>query len=82
MPRLLLKIDYKEPNYFIGDLVERIKIKLNEGIKEEELSDVQDYILDIDDLNSIIEKNKSNIEKCTILNIDDRLKLSNKIIEI
>ena len=44
----------------------RIKIKLNEGIKEEELSDVQDYILDIDDLNSIIEKNKNNIEKCTM----------------
>lgn len=82
MPRLLLKIDYKEPNYFIGDLVERIKIKLNEGIKEDELSDTQDYILDVDELNEVINKNKDKIEKCSIINLDERLMLSNKIIEI
>jgi CRISPR-associated protein Csh2 len=47
MPRLLVKIDYKEPGYFIGDLDSYLKLKCE---KIEKIRGPQDFILDISDL--------------------------------
>jgi CRISPR-associated protein Csh2 len=47
MPRLLVKIDYKEPGYFIGDLDCYLKLKCE---KIEKIRGTQDFTLDMSDL--------------------------------
>ena len=75
MPRLLIKIDYSQPSYFIGDLVERIKVRCDQNVKEDALSDVADYSLDVTELNAVLEKNQDKIARITVLQ-DERLLLS------
>lgn len=70
MPRLLLKVDYKEGNYHIGDLDKLIKLKSEK--KDEQIRDVSDYILDVNELVKILNENKDKIESIN-LRIDDRL---------
>lgn len=82
MPRLLVKIDYKEPNFFIGDLLERLSIIPNNGIKEDELIDIDNYKLNTKKLNEILEKYKDKINSIEIINQDDRIQLSEEIKEI
>jgi CRISPR-associated protein Csh2 len=79
MPRLLVKIDYKEPNFFIGDLIERLSIIPNDDVKEDELSDVGEYKLDTKLLNEVLAKHKSKIDKISVINIDERIKLTEEI---
>ncbi len=78
MPRLLIKIDYNEPNFFIGDLIERLSILPNEGIKMDELSDVADYKLDTKELNNIFSKKIDKIGKIVTIK-DDRILLTEEI---
>lgn len=59
-PRLLLKVNYSEENYFIGEL--KNYIKLETGLREEEIRDVSDYKLDISELLAVIEDNFDKIE--------------------
>ncbi|PUU90624.1 CRISPR-associated protein, Csh2 family [Halanaerobium congolense] len=59
-PRLLLKVNYSEENYFIGEL--KNYIKLETGLREEEIRDVSDYNLDISELLAVIEDNFDKIE--------------------
>lgn len=80
MPRLLVKIDYSQPLYFIGDLVERIKITCDQGIKEDALSDVSNYTLDVTDLNAVLQKNIDKIARITVLQ-DERILLSAPIFQ-
>ncbi|HEY5536602.1 MAG TPA: type I-B CRISPR-associated protein Cas7/Csh2 [Ignavibacteria bacterium] len=82
MPRLLVKIDYKEPNYFIGDLIERLSIIPNDGVKEDELIDVGDYKLDTRKLNETLKKYNSKIDKIHVINIDERIRLTEELIKI
>ena len=78
MPRLLIKIDYKEKGFFIGELAERMKIVRNDNVKEEELSDVADYVLDTTELNTVLKKYDAKIDKITVMQ-DERIKLSSPI---
>jgi len=80
MPRLLIKIDYSEKGFFIGDLVERLKLTPNEGYKLEDLSDISEYTIDTRELNNQLEKYQDKIEKIHIT-IDDRVKLSDPIFQ-
>jgi len=82
MPRLLVKIDYKEPNYFIGDLIERLNMIPNDGVKEGELIDVGDYKLDTSKLNETLQKYSSKIDKISLINIDERIQLTEDILKI
>jgi CRISPR-associated protein Csh2 len=84
MPRLLIKIDYREDTggFFIGDLVERLKIKYLDGKSEESLADVSDLILDISALNAEIKKNTGKIASVKVLNHDERLSLSEPVHQI
>lgn len=59
-PRLLLKVNYSEENYFIGEL--KNYIKLETGLREEEIRDLSDYNLDISELLAVIEDNFDKIE--------------------
>jgi len=59
-PRMLLKVNYSEENYFIGEL--KNYIKLATDLREEEIRDVSDYKLDVSALLSVIEANSEKIE--------------------
>lgn len=77
MPRLLVKIDYKE-GFFIGDLAERLVLIPKEGKKEESYEDIEDFTVDTSRLVAALEKYGDKIERITVQQ-DDRLILSNSI---
>jgi len=58
-PRMLLKVNYSEENYFIGEL--KNYIKLDTDLREEEIRDVSDYKLDISELLAVLEANSNKI---------------------
>jgi len=72
MPRLLLKITYKEPGYFIGDLDKLIKLTDYEN--EFSIRSTKDFKLDISSLIDIAEKNKDKIE-CIEYKLDENLQI-------
>ena len=73
LPRLLIKINYKEENYHIGGLLN--KIKLNKKVDDEAIRSPKDYNVDLSELSYCIEKNKEKIESIEYI-IDDDLVLS------
>lgn len=63
-PRLLLKIDYKEPNFLIGDLDSFLKLITNENISAlEKIRDAGDYKIDLTGLSNVLKQYSSKIEK-------------------
>jgi CRISPR-associated protein Csh2 len=81
MPRLLVKIDYKKPQFFIGDLVERLQLIPETGIDELAINDASDYTIDISALNAVLQQHR---EKIAAINVqqDERLRLSEPIFTI
>jgi len=75
MPRLLLKVNYKEENYHLGDLDKLIKIKNIDNIQEEKIRDIGDIELDANELIEILNNNKDKI-KSIDLKIDERVKIN------
>ncbi|KYC44492.1 MAG: hypothetical protein APG12_01691 [Candidatus Methanofastidiosum methylothiophilum] len=71
MPRLLIKIDYLENNYHIGDLDKMIEI--SSDLSDEQLRDISDFRLDISKLINTLVKNKDKISSVNYI-IDDRTK--------
>jgi CRISPR-associated protein Csh2 len=59
-PRLLVKVNYKSSNFFIGDLDK--KIKLSDYDNELKIRSIKDFALDISDLLAAIQVNKNHIE--------------------
>lgn len=74
-PRLLLKINYKENNYHIGDLDRLIKIKSDK--QEETIRDVSELSLNTSELAKRINEEKDVIKDIN-LKIDGRLKTNLK----
>jgi CRISPR-associated protein Csh2 len=72
IPRLLLKVNYNEKNYHIGDLDSMIKLESDK--RDEELRDPQDYVLDAANLLETLKANKHKI-KSIDLALDPRLNL-------
>ncbi|MFZ2455943.1 MAG: type I-B CRISPR-associated protein Cas7/Csh2 [Candidatus Altiarchaeia archaeon] len=72
LPRLLLKVEYKEKNYHIGDLDKLIKIKSKK--RDEEIRDISDVELDISELISALNTNKDKIKSISKL-VDYRTKI-------
>ncbi|HEC56529.1 MAG TPA: type I-B CRISPR-associated protein Cas7/Csh2 [Candidatus Syntrophoarchaeum butanivorans] len=70
-PRLLLKVNYSEENYHIGDL-DRM-IKLVSEIPDENIRDIEDVRLDITTLINKL-KDKRDLIKDVELLVDDRVK--------
>ncbi len=75
MPRLLLKVNYKEENYHLGDLDKLIKIKNIENIPEEKIRDISDVELDANELVEILNNNKEKIKSIN-LKIDERVRIN------
>jgi len=60
MPRLLLRVNYREDNYHIGDLDKLIKIESDKT--DEELRNITDLKIDLTDLISKLRENSDKIE--------------------
>ena len=71
-PRLLLKVNYDEPNFFIGELKNYINLETKK--RKEEIRDVEDYHLDIIDLINVLDSNKDKIKNIEYL-INPRIEL-------
>lgn len=81
MPRLLMKINYKEKNYHIGDLDKLLKLKSE--IRAEEIRDVEDYALDATQLLDALHVNSDKIKDIDLM-LDKRVtfKLKNEQIDL
>lgn len=77
MPRLLVKVDY-QPGFFIGDLVERLKLIPNMGMSEENYSDITDFTINSDEFISTLRKHRNKIIDITVI-ADDNVKLTTEI---
>ena len=78
MPRLIVKIDYKESNFFIGDLLERLTLIPIEGKKEESYEDIKDFEINTKGLNQALAAYDAKIAKITVMQ-DDRVQLSEPV---
>lgn len=78
VPRLLVKVNYKEEYYHIGDLIKAIK--LDSDKEDEQIRDVEDYILNIEKLIEVLKANKDKIEDVE-LKVDERLNTNIDIIK-
>jgi CRISPR-associated protein Csh2 len=81
MPRLLVKVDYTEPQFFIGDLLEYLRMDYVEGQDNDTLTDTSDYVLDVSRLNTVLDKHRDKIGAIHV-QLDDRLQLSEDILRI
>lgn len=60
VPRLLLKVNYKESSYHIGDI--NSKMKLVTSLPDEELRDISQLSIDVTELIKILKQNSSKID--------------------
>lgn len=87
MPRLLMKINYNEKNYHIGDL--NALLELKSEIRDEEIRDVEDYILDATQLLDKLDANRDKIrdidlmldERVTFKRESERIDLAKELVE-
>jgi len=75
MPRLLLKINYKEKNYHIGDL--NVLVKLRSDIRDEAIRDIKDYVLDVTELLNVLHVNNDKIKDIDLI-LDKRITFTHK----
>lgn len=79
MPRLLMKINYNEKNYHIGDL--NALLELKSDIRDEEIRDVEDYILDVTQLLDKLHANRDKIMDIDLM-LDERVIFKREIEQI
>lgn len=70
MPRLLMFINYKEPNFFIGDLDNLLKLKSDK--RDEQIRQPEEYQIDVTKLLKQIKLHKDKIENIEFKS-DDRM---------
>jgi len=75
VPRLLVKVNYNEKDYHIGDL--NALLKMESDVREEEIRDIADYAIDV---TSLIEKLCANKDKIKDIDLmfDERLTFKQK----
>ena len=62
-PRFLLKINYKENGFFIGELDNRIKIVKSDSVdSQSDIRSVNDYTIDMSKIEKLLEKYKDRVE--------------------
>lgn len=66
MPRLLLIVKYAEPNFYIGDLDNMVRLIPKNSRREEEIRRPEDYTLDVTELWKQLEKHRDKIETIEI----------------
>ncbi|MGB9608486.1 MAG: type I-B CRISPR-associated protein Cas7/Csh2, partial [bacterium] len=62
-PRLLLRVEYKDDETFLGDLRPYLKIRPNEGIDLEKIRTVEDYELEVSPLLELLKDNEDRINR-------------------
>ncbi|MBD3170835.1 type I-B CRISPR-associated protein Cas7/Csh2, partial [Candidatus Bathyarchaeota archaeon] len=72
MPRLLMKVNYKEKNYHIGDLDRHLTLVTDK--REEEIRDPGDYVLEANELLETLIKNREKIDSIDLA-VDKRLNI-------
>ena len=72
VPRLLLKINYKEKNYHVGDL--NSMLKLSADVPEGEIRDISQLKIDVTELINTLSVNKDQIQNAEY-KVDGRLNL-------
>jgi CRISPR-associated protein Csh2 len=72
MPRLLLIVNYKQADFFIGDLDNLIELKSKDNMRPEQLRKPEDYRIDMTALMNRIEKCKDKIEQIEFI-VDERM---------
>ena len=72
VPRLLLKVNYSENNYHIGDLNNMLKLSLD--VPEDEIRDISQVKLDVTELMNALGKNKGMIRDIGY-RIDERVRI-------
>lgn len=73
MPRLLLKVNYKDTNYHIGDLDKLIKH--SSTVPDEKLRDISELTIDVTDLVNTLQNHKDKISSIDC-RVDERVKAS------
>lgn len=77
MPRLLLRVVYKEEDYHIGELDKYIKLrKINGNTRDEELRDISEVQIDITELIIKLKSNQEKIDRIEFA-VDSRLSIVN-----
>lgn len=74
IPRLLLKINYKDENYHIGD-IDKLLIKSKKALEDEKIRDISEIPIEISKLVDMLEKNKDKIKSIDYC-IDERVKFT------
>lgn len=81
MPRLLLRVVYKEGNFHIGDLDKMVKLDYKEGKQEEAIRDIAEVSLNLTEFAEAISKNKDKIERVEY-KVDERISIISNEAEI
>ena len=74
-PRLLIKVNYKDSGFYIGDLNKAIIIKSDKP--DEQIRGIEDFVIDISDLKELLDKYSNKIIGVEY-KLDDRINLINK----
>ena len=77
LPRFMLKITYKQKGFFIGELDNRIKLKIKTAT-ENEIRSSEDYEIDLKKIITLLEKYNDKIEKIEYM-VDDTFEEKIKI---
>jgi CRISPR-associated protein Csh2 len=72
VPRLLLKVNYIEENYHIGDL--NAMLKLSADVPEDEICDISQFKIDVTELINTLSGDKDKIQNVEY-KVDGRLNL-------
>lgn len=78
MPRLLIKIDYTQNGFFIGDLLERLSLDFNEGVNEDDIEGINQFKINTDKLIETLQKHDPKISSITVIK-DERVLLTSEI---
>src|SRR5579884_187580 len=74
MPRLLLRVVYREGNFHIGDLDKMVKLINKEGKEDEAIRDITEVALDLTELGKALRTHKDKIERVDY-KIDERVSI-------
>ncbi len=81
MPRLLLRIVYKEgADFYIGELDKLVKWVPENGLREEQVRDITQGTLEVEELLKALEKHRDRIDRVEIA-IHERLKTNPELVE-
>lgn len=73
LPRILIKVNYKEDNYHIGGLLSKFKLKSE--VEDEAIRGPKDYLVEVGEFVNLLNRNKSNIDNLEYI-IDEDIKFS------